>query len=190
MVLSVDEKPSIQALEPRRGYVQTSSGKVVQGLKSTYQRHGTVNLFAALEVATGVIRGKTTQTKKRADFQAFIEEVVADEPGDREIHVILDSLNIHQKNDEWLVAHQDHAGIGFAAQRVCEHHASSAGASDHVIRFQCLAGHGCIPHEGNQPARRLGQRAGWFQFAACCRRAAATSPMRRPMASPTSVELR
>ena len=59
LVLSVDEKPSIQALERATGYVQTSSGKIVQGLKSTYKRHGTVNLFAALEVATGVIRGKT-----------------------------------------------------------------------------------------------------------------------------------
>ena len=41
-VLSVDEKPSIQALERARGYVQTSSGKIVQGLKSPYQRawHG------------------------------------------------------------------------------------------------------------------------------------------------------
>ena len=72
LVLSVDEKPSIQALERTRGYVHTSSGKVVQGLQSTYKRHGTLNLFAALNVATGTIRGKTTQTKKRADFQSFI----------------------------------------------------------------------------------------------------------------------
>lgn len=105
LVLSVDEKPSIQALERARGYVQTSSGKIVQGMKSTYKRHGTVNLFAALEVATGVIRGKTTQTKKRADFQAFMEEVVADQPKDREIHVILDNLNTHKKNEDWLAAH-------------------------------------------------------------------------------------
>ena len=104
-VLSVDEKPSIQALERTRGYVQTSSGKIVQGLKSRYQRHGTVNWFAALDVATGVIRGKTTQTKKRADFQAFMEETVADQPADREIQVILDNLNTHQKNDAWLAAH-------------------------------------------------------------------------------------
>jgi transposase len=82
--------------------VQTSSGKLVQGLKSTYKRHGTVNLFAALEVATGIIRGKTTQTKKRADFQAFMDEVVADQPADRQIHVILDNLNTHKKNDDWL----------------------------------------------------------------------------------------
>lgn len=105
LVLSVDEKPSIQARERARGYVQTSSGKIVQGMKSTYKRHGTVNLFAALEVATGVIRGKTTQTKKRADFQAFMDEVVADQPANKQIHVILDNLNTHKKNEHWLAEH-------------------------------------------------------------------------------------
>lgn len=105
LVLSVDEKPSIQAIERARGYVQTSSSKIVQGIKSTYKRHGTVNLFAALEVATGVIRGKTTQTKKRADFQAFMEEIIADQPAERQIHVILDNLNTHKKNEEWLSRH-------------------------------------------------------------------------------------
>jgi len=105
LVLSVDEKPSIQALERTSGYVRTSSGKLVQGLKSTYKRHGTVNLFAALEVATGVIRGKTTQTKKRLDFQAFMSEIIEDQPSDRQIHVILDNYCTHKKNETWLAAH-------------------------------------------------------------------------------------
>ena len=105
LVLSIDEKPSIQALERARGYVQTSSGKIVQGMKSTYKRHGTLNLFAALEVATGVIRSKTTQTKKRADFQAFMDECVADHPPERQMHVILDNLSTHKRNDDWLAAH-------------------------------------------------------------------------------------
>ena len=105
LVLSVDEKPSIQALERATGYVQTSSGKIVQGLKSTDKRHGTVNLFAALEVATGVIRGKTTPTKKRVDFQAFLSEIIADQPPDRQIHVILDNYCTHKKNETWLAAH-------------------------------------------------------------------------------------
>ncbi len=78
----------------------TSSGKIVQGLKSTYKRHGTVNLFAALEVATGIIRGKTTQTKKRVDFQAFIAEIIADQPSDRQIHVILNNSAPSRTN--WL----------------------------------------------------------------------------------------
>ena len=105
LVLSVDEKPSIQALEHARGYVQTSSGKIVQGMQSTYKRHGTVNLFAALEVATSTIRGKTTQTKKRTDFQSFMDEVIEDQPAGRQIHVILDNLSTHKKNDDWLTAH-------------------------------------------------------------------------------------
>ncbi len=105
LVLSVDAKPSIQALERATGYVQTSSGKIVQGLKSTYKRHGTLNLFAALEIATGVIRGKTTQTKKRIDFQAFMSEIITDQPPDRHIHVILDNDCTHKKNETWLAAH-------------------------------------------------------------------------------------
>lgn len=53
LVISVDEKPSIQALERATGYVETDSGRIVRGLRSTYKRHGTLNLFAALQVATG-----------------------------------------------------------------------------------------------------------------------------------------
>ena len=88
-----------------RRSVQTSSGKIVQGLKSTYKRHGTVNLFAALEVANGVIRGKTTQTKKRIDFQTFMSEIIEDQPSDRQVHVILDNYCTHKKNEAWLAAH-------------------------------------------------------------------------------------
>src|SRR5215831_3543530 len=105
LVLSVDEKPSIQALSRATGYVRTSSGKIARGLKSTYRRNGTLNLFAALDVATGNVRNKTTATKTRADFQAFMDEVVADVPADREIHVILDNYCTHKKNDAWLKAH-------------------------------------------------------------------------------------
>lgn len=105
LVLSVDEKPSIQALERARGYVQTDNGKIVRGFKSTYKRHGTLNLFAALEVATGAIHGKMTPHKKRVDFLAFMDEVVAELPADREIHVILDNYSSHKKNGEWLAAH-------------------------------------------------------------------------------------
>ncbi|MGH8858817.1 MAG: IS630 family transposase [Polaromonas sp.] len=105
IVISVDEKPSIQAIERSRGYVQTSSGKVVHGMKSTYKRHGTINLFAALNVATGVIQSKTTESKKRPDFQSFMDEVVADVPASQEVHVILDNYATHKKNDEWLAAH-------------------------------------------------------------------------------------
>lgn len=105
LVISIDEKPSIQALERSSGFVYTSSGKIVRGLKSTYKRHGTVNLFAALNVATGAIQSKITATKKRPDFQTFMDEVVSDTPNDREIHVILDNYCTHKKNEDWLAEH-------------------------------------------------------------------------------------
>ena len=105
LVICVDEKPSIQALERTRGYVETSNGKIVQGMKSTYKRHGTLNLFAALNVATGSIKTKTTVQKKRPDFQEFMSDVVKDVPRDREIHVILDNYGTHKRNDVWLTEH-------------------------------------------------------------------------------------
>ncbi len=105
LVVSVDEKPSIQALERARGYVCTSNGKIVQGLKSTYKRHGTLNLFAALNVATGAIHTQTTSRKRRVEFLAFMDELLSGLPADRAIHVILDNYCIHKRNDAWLAAH-------------------------------------------------------------------------------------
>lgn len=104
-VLSVDEKPSIQAIERAGGYVQTSSKKIVQGLKSTYKRNGCLNLFAALNVATGEVKAKTTETKKRLDFQAFLEEVLVGIPKEKEVHIILDNYCTHKKNETWLKKH-------------------------------------------------------------------------------------
>jgi transposase len=105
LVICVDEKPSIQALRRKTGYVQTSSGKVVRGMQSTYKREGTINLFAALNVATGVVQSKTTVTKKRVDFQAFMDELVIDVTNDQQIHVILDNYGTHKKNHDWLARH-------------------------------------------------------------------------------------
>ena len=102
LVLSVDEKPSIQAIERPSGYVETDSGAVVRGLKSTYKRHGTLNLFAALEVGTGQVKYEFTEFKKRADFQGFLDGVIADQSPDKEIHVILDNYSTHKRNDDWL----------------------------------------------------------------------------------------
>jgi transposase len=105
VVISVDEKPSVQALERRTGYVQTSSGDIVRGYKSTYKRHGTLNLFAALEVATGAIHARTTQQKRRVEFIEFMDQVMGEIPADTEVHVILDNYGIHKRNDDWLAAH-------------------------------------------------------------------------------------
>ena len=105
LVISIDEKPSIQALERATGYVCTSNGKIVQGLKSTYKRHGTLNLFAALNVATGAIHAQTTKLKRRVEFVAFMDQLLSELPAGKEIHVILDNYCIHKRNEAWLAAH-------------------------------------------------------------------------------------
>ncbi|MEK7079123.1 MAG: IS630 family transposase, partial [Patescibacteria group bacterium] len=105
LVLSVDEKPSIQALERAVGYVETDNGKIVRGYKSTYRRHGTLNLFAALEIATGIIHTQTTNQKRRIEFLEFMDKLILDLPFTKDIHVILDNYCIHKKNDEWLSRH-------------------------------------------------------------------------------------
>jgi len=106
IVISVDEKPSMQALSRTTGVVKTSNGKIVSAVKSTYKRNGTQNLFAALEVATGVIHGKTTKAKKRTDFLAFMDDLLKELPSGEDIqyHVILDNYCIHKRCDEWLLA--------------------------------------------------------------------------------------
>jgi transposase len=105
LVISVDEKPSIHALERKTGYVETDNGKIVRGLKSTYKRHGALNLFAALEVATGQVKTAITQLKRREEFLQFMDQVVAQSPAEQELHVILDNYCTHKKCDAWLLEH-------------------------------------------------------------------------------------
>ena len=105
VVLSVDEKPSIQALERAQGYLKLPSGRAMTGQSHDYKRHGTTTLFAALEVATGKVTGKHYKRRRRVEFLDFMNRLVADYP-DREIHVILDNLSTHKpKRDLWLARH-------------------------------------------------------------------------------------
>jgi hypothetical protein len=83
----MDEKPSIQAIQRPSGYVETESGAVVRAMKSTYKRNGALNLFAALEIASGHVHAQTTEQKKREDFRRFLDGIIAELPADKEIHV-------------------------------------------------------------------------------------------------------
>lgn len=105
IVLCVDEKPGIQALERKTGFIETDNHKVVRAYQSTYKRHGVLNLFAALDVATGNVRSRNTETKKKDDFLSFMESITAEHSPEQEIHVILDNYSTHKKNDQWLAMH-------------------------------------------------------------------------------------
>jgi transposase len=105
VVLCVDEKPHIQALERAQGWLVLPDGRCLKGFSSRYRRHGTTTLFAALEVATGLVKTGHFKRRRRVEFLTFMNQVVADYP-EREIHVILDNLNTHKpKRDLWLARH-------------------------------------------------------------------------------------
>lgn len=107
MVLAVDEKPHIQALERAQGYLRLPNGKAVNGFSHCYSRHGTTTLFAALEVTTGLVKTAHYQRRRRREFLDFMNEIVAAHPS-RQIHVVLDNLSTHKpKEDRWLKRHSN-----------------------------------------------------------------------------------
>jgi transposase len=107
LVLCVDEKPHIQALERAQGYLKLPNGRALTGFSHEYKRHGTTTLFAALETSTGQVIAGHYQRRRRVEFLDFMNRVVSAHP-DREIHVILDNLKTHKpKRDTWLLQHKN-----------------------------------------------------------------------------------
>jgi transposase len=104
IVLCIDEKPSIQALERAQGYLKLPNGRALTGHSHDYKRNGTTTLFAAYEVATGKVVAKHEKRRRRKEFLAFMDDVVAAYPETR-LEVILDNLNTHKKNEKWLARH-------------------------------------------------------------------------------------
>ena len=105
IVLAVDEKPHIQALERAQGYLKLPNGRALGGRSHDYKRNGTSTLFAALEVATGQVRTAHYKRRRRVEFLNFMNTIVGDY-SDKQIHVILDNLSTHKpKRDRWLARH-------------------------------------------------------------------------------------
>lgn len=107
VVLCVDEKPAIQALERAQGWLRLPNGKALTGYSSQYKRHGTTTLFASLEVATGLVKAGHFGRRRRREFLIFMKELLASYP-DEEIHVILEDLRTHKpRTDLWLSRHKN-----------------------------------------------------------------------------------
>ena len=108
IVICVDEKTSIQALDRAQGYLKLPNGRAVTGFSHEYKRNGTTTLFAALEVATGLVKTGHYKRRRRREFLDFMNEVIRNYGPDIEIHVVLDNLNTHKpKNDRWLARHHN-----------------------------------------------------------------------------------
>jgi transposase len=102
VVLSVDEKSGVQALDRTQPLLPITVG-AEQQRTADYVRHGTTNLFAALNVATGEVFGECHPTRNAADFLAFLRAAVKPHAG-KDVHVVLDNLSTHSTPDvaAWL----------------------------------------------------------------------------------------
>lgn len=102
VVLSLDEKTQVQALERTQLPLPLRQGRAVRHTHD-YKRHGVVDLYAALNVATGEVAHQCTDTHTSADFLAFMKKVARLHPK-AELHVILDNSSTHgtPKVDAWL----------------------------------------------------------------------------------------
>ena len=87
----------------------SSDRRMVHGDESVYTRHGTLNVFAALEVATGRLHGRTTEPgeKTKKGFLSFLEDVLSGLPAleTKEYHVIVDNHSIHKRHEAWQSHH-------------------------------------------------------------------------------------
>jgi transposase len=95
LVLCVDEKTAIQALDRKDPVLPLSPGRAERhGFE--YVRHGTLSLYAALDTQTGEVQGKTTARHTSQEFVAFLTDLTVRQPEDRQIHIILDNLSAHK----------------------------------------------------------------------------------------------
>lgn len=110
-VFCVDEKSAIQALDRLDPVLPMSPGRIERhGFE--YFRHGTLSLYAALDVRTGKVQGKTAARHTSEEFVGFLDQVVSRCKPKQEIHVILDNLSAHKtvKVQAFL---EDHAHVHF-----------------------------------------------------------------------------
>jgi transposase len=105
-VFSMDEKPQIQALERTAPVLPMIPG-VPERRSFDYVRHGTVDLFAALNIATGKVIGKLSAQHRAVDFRDFLDQIDRQVDPALTVHVICDNLSTHKAPvvHRWLLAH-------------------------------------------------------------------------------------
>lgn len=95
MVLCVDEKAQIQALDRTQPLLPLRPGQVERRTHD-YRRHGTTSLFAALDVATGKVIGRCFRRHRSVEFRQFLDTIDAAVPAALQIHLILDNYGTHK----------------------------------------------------------------------------------------------
>src|SRR3954447_26786641 len=106
VVLSVDEKSQIQALDRTQPGLPMKSGRAGT-MTHDYKRHGTTTLFAALNILDGTVIGRCMQRHRHQEFIRFLNAIEAAVPAGKIVHVILDNYAAHKqpKVIAWLTRH-------------------------------------------------------------------------------------
>jgi transposase len=94
IVLCLDEKSQIQALERTQPILPLVFGQSERAT-ATYERHGTTNLFAALNIKTGTVIGECYPLKRAAEFRRFLNVVNEQVPAKLAVHLVVDNSSIH-----------------------------------------------------------------------------------------------
>lgn len=106
LVLCVDEKSQIQALDRTQPLLPLSPGQVERRTHD-YKRHGTTALFAALDVATGRVFGHCFKQHRAVEFRRFLHAIDAAVPADLDVHLVMDNYATHKAPmiKAWLAKH-------------------------------------------------------------------------------------
>jgi transposase len=103
MVLCVDEKSGIQALDRTQPLLPMRPGQVERRTHD-YVRHGTTSLFAALDIAVGTVLGRCYRRSRATEFRRFLDVIDANVPAELDIHLVLDNSRTHKTKliRDWL----------------------------------------------------------------------------------------
>jgi transposase len=106
VVLCVDEKSQIQALDRTSPVLPLVPG-VPERRTHDYVRHGTTNLYAALDLASGTVIADLTPRHRAQEFRRFLQRIDREVPEDLEVHVVVDNSSTHKAPTvkRWLVRH-------------------------------------------------------------------------------------
>ena len=107
LVLSVDEKSQIQALDRTQPGLPLKKGRAGT-MTHDYKRNGTTTLFAALDIAAGTIIGECLPRHRAKEFLAFLKKIDRHTPADLDLHLILDNYATHKTPEvkRWLARHK------------------------------------------------------------------------------------
>lgn len=95
LVLCVDEKSQIQALDRTQPLLPMGPGQVERRTHD-YRRHGTTSLFAALDIKTGKVIGAMHRRHRSREFRKFLDTIEANVPAHLDVHLVMDNYGTHK----------------------------------------------------------------------------------------------